>query len=912
MASIINDILTRNYVDTVFHTHVSLIQPRGKFQFNRETLEEFWNAYLDIIPSNPVLGIAEKAQGDLPILIDIDLKIKDTDSVQLVNDKLYTESQVLDVIEVCQSIIRSIVENCTDNHLICVLLEKPLTIFTKNDISYIKNGFHLHFPYAFLSKANQEIHYIPRAKILAKQMEIFSNLGIEDSGSVIDKNCVKVEWLLYGSRKEEGSNPYLFSKVFDADRDEIDLETAFSSYPLYTAMEEPIDIEGNVLYYLPRILSIIPMGRPISTVKKGLISPLKEIIQEKTREKKTYEKESVERLLNEAKKLLPLLADWRAEDYYEWMTIGWVLYNISEGSSDGLDLWCTFSARCEDKYDEAVCIYNWERMVKRDYSIGTLKHFANLDNPDAYRNLKKDQADKHAKDSLGGSHADIAKVMYAEYGDEFVCASIRGKIWYQFINHHWEEIDDGYSLRNTISGPIAAKYADRCKDIWVKLNECNDKNEEALIQNKIKQYAKMIANLKSAPFKANVMKECLDIFYDKRFRDKLDNNPNLIGFKNGVYDLKANKFRPGRPEDFISTCMPINYIEFEEDDERINDVMTFIEKVFPDRSIRNYFLDTASDVFVGGNHEKIVLFWTGEGNNGKSVTQELFQKMLGRLAVKLSTTIVTGKKTAAGAANADLARTGNGIRMAVFEEPDGDESINNGTFKHLSGNDSFFARDLFERGKDSKEIIPMFKLIFICNKLPRMKYSDKATWDRVRVIPFESTFCRPDNPAPDTYEEQLRQKRFPMDKRLSQKIPDMIEAFAYILLQHRLKMTVRVEPEKVRIATNTYMRQNDIYRQFVEEIIVEDDTKAINLVELYNYFKDWFRDGFPNHSLPIKSEVEEYFERLWGSPSRGKKWKGYRVKTAKDDDEEEKEEEEDEDTIYLGDADLSKKILPSF
>ena len=28
-----------------------------------------------------------------------------------------------------------------------------------------------------------------------------------------------------------------------------------------------------------------------------------------------------------------------------------------------------------------------------------------------------------------------------------------------------------------------------------------------------------------------------------------------------------------------------------------------------------------------------------------------------------------------------------------------------------------------------------------CNKLPRMKYADKATWNRARVLPYESTFC---------------------------------------------------------------------------------------------------------------------------------------------------------------------------
>jgi hypothetical protein len=172
-----------------------------------------------------------------------------------------------------------------------------------------------------------------------------------------------------------------------------------------------------------------------------------------------------------------------------------------------------------------------------------------------------------------------------------------------------------------------------------------------------------------------------------------------------------------------------------------------------------------------------------------------------------------------------------------------------------------------------------------CNKLPRIKYADKAVWNRVRVIPFESTFCRPEgtNPAPDSYEEQLRQKRFPMDKQFGKKIPALLEPLAWVLLQHRQKITNRVEPDKVRAATEIYRKQNDIYRQFIEESIIEDSTKYMSLTELYNLFKEWFKDSLPGHTLPNKNEIEEYFSKLWGNSESGKKWKGFRQRTIQDD-----------------------------
>ena len=42
-----------------------------------------------------------------------------------------------------------------------------------------------------------------------------------------------------------------------------------------------------------------------------------------------------------------------------------------------------------------------------------------------------------------GSHNDIAKALHAQFGDEFVCASITGKVWYQYRSPIWEEVEEG-------------------------------------------------------------------------------------------------------------------------------------------------------------------------------------------------------------------------------------------------------------------------------------------------------------------------------------------------------------------------------------------------------------------------------------------------------------------------------------
>jgi P4 family phage/plasmid primase-like protien len=880
----VEQILRENYVDGVFHTHVSMLQPRGKFQFNREKLESFWDVYCTKIleDEDAIVGVAEKPQHYMPVLADVDLKVKESDDIEFA-EHLYTETHVKQLIDVYQSVLRNIVEGCTDEHLLCVLLEKPMYYISAGATSYAKNGFHLHFPNLFLSKVDQEVHLIPRVKDATQELRIFSDLGYEDSSVVIDKACCTVPWLIYGSRKSEDMDPYKVTKVFTSDGSEISFDDAFKNYRIYDMREKIIDIKGKIQFFLPRILSIIPYGRSTQEVIQGLISPLKGKLQEQKVKNKKPLKVSVEEALKTSEKLLPMLADFRAEERNEWITIGWILYNIGDASSQALDQWMDFSARCEEKYDEANCIYEWERMTKKDLTLGTLRYFASIDSPQLYKEFKREQAEHYVKESLNGSHNDVAKVLFSEYGTEFVCASIAGKTWFQFRDHRWEEIEEGVFLREKISEDVVLKYSEMGSDLFAKLAGNHDKGEEAMFNARLKQVQKIINNLKTSPYKSNIMKEAMEVFYDRRFKQKLDQNPYIIGFKNGVYDLKLNEFRAGRPEDFVNKNMPIEYKEYNETDEIVQNVIEFLIKVFPDESIRTYFLDTYSDIFVGGNKQKKVYMWTGEGDNAKSITQKFFELMLGELAIKFNTQYFTGKKVASGSANPELSRAAPPVRHATMEEPDADEQLNIGELKKLSGGDSYWARDLFERGKSTREVFPMFTLTFICNKLPKLKYSDKATWNRIRVIPFESTFVDPSEPCPATLDEQLRQKRFPMDKEFGKKIPEMVSAFAWYLLQWRQKVSVRVEPAKVREATAIYRRQNDIYRQFIEESITEDKNASLTITEMYAQFKEWFKEGWPNMSLPIKNEVKEYFDRLWGEADRGVKWTGYRIRTLQDD-----------------------------
>jgi hypothetical protein len=686
-------------------THVSLINPKGKYGMYRGDMDSFFDIYCDVIAKNSDanIGIAEKPTDQLPVLVDIDIKL-DYFEEYIEGQKIIKDKHILTVVSIYQKVLKTIIQDCKDEDLNCFVLEKPSYKVSNDNGDYIKNGFHLHFPSIFMNGPDHEAYLLPRIEKELDLNRVFKDLGFEKSSKLLDKCYIKTPWLLYGSKKDVNMKPYKLTKIIDCEGDEIDLETALQNYSIFNCTENLINIQGKEEYYLPRVLSTILYNRSHYGIKPSITSVIKENAPKNPEYKrKTFKQLETTEAMEKARALVELMSEERAESRNDWMTVGWALYNLSDGSDEGLDVWMEFSLKCPDKFDENVCISQWEKMKKGEVGMGTLHYFAKEDNPSEYNKYLEENMKRHITDCVNScSHTDIARALYVKYGAEFKCASISYNMWYRYKDHRWKLIDQGVDLSMKISedtaGSIIYNLNLNYQELSRQYSNTTDQGQRALLTVRMKQVQKLISSLKSAPFKKNVMKECMEIFYDQQFSKKIDKNPLIIGFKNGIYDLKEHVFRAGIPEDYISLQMPIEYKLFKETDKEVKNIHDFFEKIFPDRSIRDYFIDISSEVFIGGNRRKHVYFWSGEGDNGKSVTQLIFEKMLGEYAIKLPTSLIVGKRTQSSAACPELARAGNGVRWAVLQEPDKKDIINIGILKELSGNDTFFARGLYKEG----------------------------------------------------------------------------------------------------------------------------------------------------------------------------------------------------------------------
>ena len=836
-------LLKNNYVHDTFHTHVSLTNPKGKYSFSsRSTLEDLWLVYCRAVRSAAVgdspwsseeLGLAEVPQEYIPVLVDVDVLCEDISQVQdYTVDTIAENTIVFEIIRAYQNVIREVVEDVKDDTLQCVLLTKPYYVTERNGKQMFKNGFHLHFPRLYLSRVEQEVIIIP------KVIEILQQREHGEWADMIDRTAIGNTWLLYGSGKEGALNPYLFNTVFDSHLKPYgSLHEAFHDYQLFDAIDERIPItQESAELLLPRILSIVPHGRTLFTIKPTVECSRqfvnRPLVNDRTRADPTHGKPTP---LPIVKKLVGLLNTERAVGHVDWMTIGWALFNITDGTDDGLDIWIDFSKNTPD-HDEKRCIYEWTRMTNRGtITIGTLRFLAKKDNAKGYYDLVSETR-QTAKGHVVTAY-DCATLLYEYLGQEFIYGQQQ---WYQFIGHYWQIADEGIALRKNITAiliPLLESIKKGYERQKLELDE--DSSDEKGLEKRIESVKKMLLDLKDTSLKSKVMTECKEVFFDPMFSAKLNMNRQLVGFENGVYDLAENIFRDGQPTDMITTHMPIQYKVFDRSDEQVQEVEHFFEKVFPDQTIRRYFLDIMSETFDGYNHRKQIYFLTGAGDNGKSVTQMFFEKMMGRLSIKSPTTLIMSKRRQSGSANAELARSGEGVRLNWLEEPDPDEEIYEGVLKSLSGNDSFFARDLFEKGKETREIVPMFKMFVVCNELPQIRQGgDNATWNRIRVIPFEATFSLT---PPQSVEEQIKQKTFPRDTTLEKRIPHLVEALAWMLLEHR-KLTRVSEPAAVVKITEKYRFDNDEMAHFVLGCMVQDPNGQFTLDQAYNGFKEHHRD----------------------------------------------------------------------
>jgi P4 family phage/plasmid primase-like protien len=597
--------------------------------------------------------------------------------------------------------------------------------------------------------------------------------------------------------------------------------------------------------------------------------------------------------------LLPI-AYYGPGSYNKWIKVGLALRNESPKH---FLTWLKFS--CQDKCRDTLkgsngkfdwsCVpelfQTWEKFNVNNNNIVTYKsimYWAKTENREKFDAIQKDTTGFYVKQSLqGGTEFDLAAVLHSMKKDNYVCTSIKNKIWYQYINHRWHEIDSGNTLRMTISKEMHKIYADMQHDTYKKV-ECMDPGDAT--REKMMDSAKVIGaiatSLKKTQAKQNIMTEACLHFYDKHFIEELDKNTHLLCFNNGVVDFKQKVFRKGNPEDCLSKCTNIDYIPYEtvlkHHSHTIHEIETFMKQLFPIADLEEYMWDHLASCLIGVNKNQTFNVYKGVGANGKSKLTDLMLKSLGTYAQSISSTMLTTKPSDFGKATPELART-PGVRYLIMAETTKGAQLYEGTMKMFSGGDEIPCRKLFG---ESETFMPQFKMTLMTNWDLEITANDDGTWRRLRYVDFLSKFTSKPYEGDFTREEYPYQ--FPIDEELGDKFEVWAPVFISMLVE-RAYLTngfVKDCPTVLR-ASKKKREENDYLAGFVRDKVRRKEGKAIKKTELMETFKIWYQANNPGtKNLPKSKEIVDYMNLKFGECSKNG-WRNTEIVYEEADEEEE-------------------------
>ena len=515
-----------------------------------------------------------------------------------------------------------------------------------------------------------------------------------------------------------------------------------------------------------------------------------------------------------------------------------------------------------DDWNKHFNIKSQECITKR-----SIMYWARQDAFEDYERVKKETIDHFIEETIAtNAEYDFAMVLYHMFKDKYVCSSIVNRRWYTFKNHRWE-LDEGNTLRLAISKEMHTIYQDKIDKCLIELQNYDHGDETQIkIQSKIKRLSQLSILLKKTNDKNNIIREAMELFYDKEFIKNMDSNKYLMCFKNGVVDFKNKIIRQGYPQDYITKSTGIPFYSFDDikNDERIVQIETFMKQLFPNESSNKYMWDHLASCLIGVKKEHAFNIYRGSGSNGKSIITDLMSQALGEYKGTVPITLVTEKRNNIGGTSSEIIQL-KGIRYAVMQEPSKDAVINEGVMKELTGGDPIQARALY---CDSEIFEPQFSLVVCTNALFEIKSNDDGTWRRLKLVDFKSKFITEGEEHTDDTPHVFKK-----DKDLKQKLPKWAPIFVSMLVKRAFETEGEVIdcPEVVE-ASRKYRQNQDHITGFITEKIVVVSGKTLGKQGLHAEFKEWFQSTYGNRKMPKLTELDEAMNKKFGNRNNKNKW----------------------------------------
>lgn len=210
-----------------------------------------------------------------------------------------------------------------------------------------------------------------------------------------------------------------------------------------------------------------------------------------------------------------------------------------------------------------------------------------------------------------------------------------------------------------------------------------------------------------------------------------DNNTDLLSTPGGTIDLPNGIVRPASQLDYITKVCRVA-----PSDKPRPIFDAFMRSItLNDEALISYHQRALGSILSGAMTDHWILFWIGEGRNGKNTLGDLICWILGDYAKVIPTeTLMSNSKGSSHPT--DLASL-RGVRLAVSSEVPEGSYWNEARIKGITGDEMISARfmhqDFFEFRRTHKHLI-------YGNHRPMLRVVDEAIKARFHVCPFKAKF----------------------------------------------------------------------------------------------------------------------------------------------------------------------------
>ena len=318
-------------------------------------------------------------------------------------------------------------------------------------------------------------------------------------------------------------------------------------------------------------------------------------------------------------------------------------------------------------------------------------------------------------------------------------AHVNDKTWYMWNDRAWKQVNDVN---------IHPLFKQLRKRIIARMAALRPDDGAALLVSRI---GKSIAKLESTDFSNASITKLKSLTSDCLFAAKLDANPDLIGFDDGVYDLRTAEFHAPRASDFVSRTVGYDFPGLVDDDVYAPKVDETLRSIF-DPALLEFVMRVYAEQASGHLRFEQFYILTGRGGNGKGILQALLMTAFGMAEARgyfysVKQSMWTGKEMGNGEGASPARAALRGVRMTFSGEPEAGSKLQAGAIKSVTGRDPIAARELYGA---PFSFTPQCDVNVMCNDIPDLSAIDGGMIRRLNIIKFKYSFVDEEKVAADT------------------------------------------------------------------------------------------------------------------------------------------------------------------